>query len=171
MTTKTQKIAILGAAESGVGTAILATQQGFDVWVSDYGQIKPKYKESLNEHNINWEEGKHSEDKILDANMVMKSPGIPENADIIQKIRKKGIAVVSEIEFASRYTDAFIIAITGSNGKTIIKEWLYQILQQEKKVIRSPRSFNSQLGVPLSLWPLNNQYEIAIIFMGPNVSL
>ncbi|MBL6875849.1 MAG: UDP-N-acetylmuramoyl-L-alanine--D-glutamate ligase [Chitinophagales bacterium] len=129
MTTKTQKIAILGAAESGVGAAILATQQGFDVWVSDYSQIQPKHKECLNKYNINWEEGNHSEEAILDAHLVMKSPGIPENADIIQKIRKKGIAVVSEIEFASRYTDAFIIAITGSNGKTTATSLTYKILK------------------------------------------
>lgn len=126
---KQHKIAILGAAESGIGTAILAQKQGFDVFVSDFGAIKPKYKALLIDNNIEWEEGQHTESKIFDANEVMKSPGIPEKAPIVKKLREKGIAIVSEIEFASRYTDATIIGITGSNGKTTTTSLTYQVLK------------------------------------------
>ncbi|MEZ4917071.1 MAG: UDP-N-acetylmuramoyl-L-alanine--D-glutamate ligase, partial [Chitinophagales bacterium] len=126
---KTKAIAILGAAESGVGTAILAQKQGYTVFVSDFGAIKPKYKAMLTQNNIKWEEGKHTEAEILNATEVMKSPGIPEKAPIIKKIREKGISIVSEIEFASRYTDAKIIGITGSNGKTTTTSLTYQLLK------------------------------------------
>lgn len=126
---KTKAIAILGAAESGVGTAILAQKQGYEVFVSDFGAIKPKYKAMLIENNIAWEEGKHTETTILNVTEVMKSPGIPEKAPIIKKIREKGISIVSEIEFASRYTNATIIGITGSNGKTTTTSLTYQLLK------------------------------------------
>lgn len=126
---KKLKIAILGAAESGVGTAILAQQQGFDVFVSDFGTIAQKYKDVLNAHQIAWEEGKHTEDKIFNANEVMKSPGIPEKAPLIKKLREKGIPIISEIEFAARFTSAKIIAITGSNGKTTTTSLIYALLK------------------------------------------
>ena len=129
MTTKTQKIAILGAAESGVGTAILAKKQGYEVWVSDFGKIKDKYKAQLTQHAIAWEEEVHAETEILNADLVMKSPGISDSAPIVKKIREKGILVVSEIEFAAKFTDAFIIAITGSNGKTTTTSLTYQLLK------------------------------------------
>ena len=124
-----QKIAILGAGESGAGTAILAKKQGFDVFVSDRGKIKEKYKNILNEQGVDWEEETHNEERILSASLVMKSPGIPESAPIVQKLILKGIPVISEIEFASKYTNATIIGITGSNGKTTTTKWTYHLLK------------------------------------------
>jgi len=126
---KKQKIAILGAGESGVGTAILAKKQGYDVFVSDFGKIKNKYKQVLLHYEILWEEGGHSETEILSAAIVMKSPGIPDSAPIIIKLKEKGVKVISEIEFASKFTDANIIGITGSNGKTTVATMIYQILK------------------------------------------
>ena len=125
---KKNKIVILGAGESGVGTAILGKKKGFEVFVSDSGKIKKKYKQVLLHHEINWEEEVHSETLILAADIVMKSPGIPENTSIVLKLKKEGIKIVSEIEFAAAYTSATIIGITGSNGKTTVASMLYQIL-------------------------------------------
>ena len=125
---KKNKIVILGAGESGVGTAILGKKKGFEVFVSDSGKIKKKYKQVLLHHEINWEEEVHSETLILTADIVMKSPGIPENSAIVLKLKKEGIKIVSEIEFAAAYTSATIIGITGSNGKTTVASMLYQIL-------------------------------------------
>ncbi len=114
-----KKLVILGAGESGVGTALLATQQGYDVFVSDGGKIKEAYKNELLANGIDFEESSHTEEKILSADEVMKSPGIPEKNELVKKIREKGISIISEIEFAFRYKgDSKIIAITGSNGKT-----------------------------------------------------
>ena len=113
-----RKIVVLGAGESGVGAAILARKHGIDAWVSDMGKIKLKYVEILKKENISYEEGMHSEEIILKADEVIKSPGIPEKSPLIQKIKEKNIPVISEIEFASRYTNAKLICITGSNGKT-----------------------------------------------------
>lgn len=124
-----QKIAILGAGESGVGTAILAKKQGFEVFVSDFGKAKDKYKKALEFLGVDWEEGGHDEARILEADMVMKSPGIPEKAPIVKKLLEKGIPVISEIEFASKFTTAQIIGITGSNGKTTTTKWVYHILK------------------------------------------
>ena len=114
-----KRLVILGAGESGVGAAILAKQQGYDVFVSDGGAIKENYRIELSVHKIEFEEATHSEEKILNADEVMKSPGIPEKNELVKKIRAKGIAIISEIEFAYRYKgNSKIIAITGSNGKT-----------------------------------------------------
>lgn len=114
-----KKFIILGAAESGVGAAILAKRQGYDVFVSDAGTIKEPYKEELEEHGIRYEEGRHTEDRILAADEIMKSPGIPEKNEMVKKIRAAGIPVISEIELAFRFKgDSKIIAITGSNGKS-----------------------------------------------------
>lgn len=124
-----QKIAILGAGESGVGTAILAKKQGFEVFVSDFGKIKDKYKEVLEQIGVAWEEGEHTEARILNASVVMKSPGIPDAVPMVQQLISKGVPVISEIEFASRYTNARIIGITGSNGKTTTTKWVYHILK------------------------------------------
>jgi len=113
-----KRIVILGAGESGTGSAILARQQGYDVFVSDSGKINPKYRDMLNEHQIIFEANGHTLRQILKADEIIKSPGIPESAPIMRSIRKKGIHVISEIEFAGRYTNAKKICITGSNGKT-----------------------------------------------------
>ncbi len=123
-------MAILGAGESGVGAAILAKKKGFEVFVSDFGTIKNKYKNVLSQFEIKFEEGKHTEGIILDANEVVKSPGIPDNVNIIRKIQSKNIPVISEIEFAGRYTNAKKICITGSNGKTTTTLLTYHILKK-----------------------------------------
>lgn len=125
-----KKIVVLGAAESGAGAAVLAKKEGFRVFVSDMGSIKDKYKKLLDDHQIEWEEGHHTEEKILDADEVIKSPGIPDEAPMIQKIIAKGIHIISEIEFASRYTDAKMICITGSNGKTTTTSLIYHIFKE-----------------------------------------
>ncbi|PHN92037.1 UDP-N-acetylmuramoyl-L-alanine--D-glutamate ligase [Maribacter sp. 6B07] len=111
-------LVVLGGGESGVGTAILGLKKGYDVFVSDKGKIKEKYKNVLEHFEIDWEEEQHSEDRILKADLVMKSPGIPDKVPLVKQLVGKGVPVISEIEFASKYTDAKIIGITGSNGKT-----------------------------------------------------
>ena len=126
---KKNKIVILGGGESGIGTAILGKKEGFEVFVSDYGKIKKKYKQVLLHHEINWEEEAHSETEILSADIVMKSPGIPENTPIVLELKNKGIRIVSEIEFAATYTSATLIGITGSNGKTTVATMIYKILK------------------------------------------
>lgn len=123
-----ERIVILGAAESGVGAALLAQQKGYDVFVSDAGNIQEHYKKELTEHDIAFEERTHTEEKILNAAEVIKSPGIPEKSEMIKKIRSKNIPVISEIEFAYRYKgNSRIIAITGSNGKTTTTALTYHI--------------------------------------------
>ncbi|MBR1401750.1 MAG: UDP-N-acetylmuramoyl-L-alanine--D-glutamate ligase [Prevotella sp.] len=124
-----KKIVVLGAAESGAGAAVLAKDKGFRVFVSDMGTIKDKYKKLLDDHHIEWEEGHHTEEKILDADEVIKSPGIPDEAPMIQKIIAKGIHIISEIEFAGRYTDSKMVCITGSNGKTTTTSLIYHIFK------------------------------------------
>jgi UDP-N-acetylmuramoylalanine--D-glutamate ligase len=125
-----EKIIILGAGESGIGSAILAQKQGFDVFVSDNGSIKDKYKTVLRQVGLAWEENHHDTEKILAADLVIKSPGIPEKAEILKKIRSSGIPVVSEIEFAGIYTSAKKICITGSNGKTTTTLLTYHMLKK-----------------------------------------
>ncbi len=112
------RLVVLGGGESGIGTAILGQQKGYEVFVTDKGKIKEKYKKVLEHFEIDWEEETHTEAKILNADLVMKSPGIPDKVPLIVSLKEKGIPVISEIEFASKYTDATIIGITGSNGKT-----------------------------------------------------
>ncbi|MBL0310817.1 MAG: UDP-N-acetylmuramoyl-L-alanine--D-glutamate ligase [Bacteroidetes bacterium] len=124
-----KRLVILGAGESGVGTAVLGTKQGYDVFVSDGGKIKGFYKEELNNRKIKFEEGGHTDEKILNAEVVMKSPGIPDKAEIVKKIRNRGIKVVSEIEFASWFTNAQIVGITGANGKTTTTALTYHIMK------------------------------------------
>lgn len=125
-----KRIVVLGAAESGAGAAVLAKKKGFDVFVSDMSDIKDKYKELLDSHEIEWEEGHHTEEKILNADEVIKSPGIPDEAPMIQKIIAKGIRIISEIEFAGRYTNSKMICITGSNGKTTTTSLIYHIFKE-----------------------------------------
>ena len=124
-----KRIVVLGAGESGAGAAILAKKEGFDVFVSDTSLIKDKYKKLLNDHGIVWEEGHHTEEKILNADEVIKSPGIPKEAPMIQKLMKQGTHIISEIEFAGRYTNAKMICITGSNGKTTTTSLIYHIFK------------------------------------------
>lgn len=135
MNRKNTQIVILGAGESGVGAAILAQQKGYDVFVSDYGVVADKYVQLLEEYNIAWEQSKHSEERILSAVEIIKSPGIPDKAPIVMKARAKGISVISEIEFASRYTNAFIVAITGSNGKTTTTTLIYDLFRKAGKKV------------------------------------
>ena len=125
-----KKIVILGAGESGAGSAILALKEGFDVFVSDKGEIKEKYRDLLTARGIRWEQGNHTESEILSADEVIKSPGIKEDAPIIIKVKEKGIPVISEIEFAARYTKATKICITGSNGKTTTTNLIYHMLSK-----------------------------------------
>ncbi|MFT5237662.1 MAG: UDP-N-acetylmuramoylalanine--D-glutamate ligase [Flavobacteriaceae bacterium] len=125
-----KRLVILGGGESGVGTAILGKKKGFEVFVSDFGKIKEKYKNVLLHHEIEWEEEGHTMSKILSAEIVMKSPGIPDDVPIVLRLKEAGIRVLSEIEFASRYTKALIVGITGSNGKTTTATLTYNILKQ-----------------------------------------
>lgn len=125
-----KRIVILGAGESGVGAAVLAKKQGFDTFVSDMSQIKDKYKKMLDERDIPWEEGHHTESLILNADEVIKSPGIPNDAPLILKLKEQGTPIISEIEFAGRYTQAKMICITGSNGKTTTTSLIYHIFKK-----------------------------------------
>ncbi|UFH47684.1 UDP-N-acetylmuramoyl-L-alanine--D-glutamate ligase [Flavobacterium galactosidilyticum] len=123
------RLVILGGGESGVGTAILGKKKGYDVFVSDFGKIKGNYKEVLLINGIQWEDEKHTEDLILNADVVMKSPGIPDKSPIVRKLKEKGIPVISEIEFAAPFTNAAIIGITGSNGKTTTTMLTHHLLK------------------------------------------
>ena len=126
----TKRIVILGAGESGAGAAVLAKKQGFDTFVSDMSAIKDKYKTMLEKYGIAWEEGKHTEELILNADEVIKSPGIPNEAPMVQKLIAQGTPIISEIEFAGRYTNAKMICITGSNGKTTTTSLIYYIFKK-----------------------------------------
>ena len=124
------RIVVLGAGESGAGAAVLAQKKGFDVFVSDMSAIKDKYKKMLDDHGIEWEEGQHTEEKILNADEVIKSPGIPDSAPMVKKLINQGTHIISEIEFAGRYTNSKMICITGSNGKTTTTSLIYHIFKQ-----------------------------------------
>ena len=125
-----KRIVILGAGESGAGAAVLAQKEGFEVFVSDLSKINEKYKKLMDNHHIEWEESQHTEEKILNADEVIKSPGIPDTAPMIIKIKEKNIPIISEIEFAGRYTDSKMICITGSNGKTTTTSLIYHIFKK-----------------------------------------
>jgi UDP-N-acetylmuramoylalanine--D-glutamate ligase len=125
-----KRIVILGAAESGVGAAALAKVKGFEVFVSDMGKIKENYKQILQQYDVPWEEGSHTEQLILNADEIVKSPGIPDNAPMVCKAKEAGIPIISEIEFAGRYTNAKMICITGSNGKTTTTSLIYHIFKK-----------------------------------------
>lgn len=124
-----KRIVVLGAGESGAGAAVLAKVKGFDVFVSDMSKIKDKYKDLLNKYQVSWEEGQHTENLILNADEIIKSPGIPNNAPMIEKLKAQGTPIISEIEFAGRYTNAKMICITGSNGKTTTTSLIYHIFK------------------------------------------
>ena len=125
-----KRIVVLGAGESGAGAAVLAKKEGFDVFVSDMSKIADRYKQMLDDRHIEWEEGQHTEEKILSADEIIKSPGIPDTAPMVSKAIAKGIKIISEIEFAGRYTDSKMICITGSNGKTTTTSLIYHIFRQ-----------------------------------------
>ncbi|MFY7756799.1 MAG: UDP-N-acetylmuramoyl-L-alanine--D-glutamate ligase [Flavobacterium stagni] len=125
-----KRLVVLGGGESGVGTAILGQKKGYEVFVSDFGAIKKNYQDVLTQYNIPWEDNQHTEDLILNADVVMKSPGIPDKAPIVKKLVEKGIPVISEIEFAYPFTDAITIGITGSNGKTTTTMLTYHLLKE-----------------------------------------
>jgi UDP-N-acetylmuramoylalanine--D-glutamate ligase len=166
-----KKIAILGAGESGAGSAVLADKNGFDVFVSDNGKIKDYYRIILDNKSIKWEEGNHDEIKILSADEVIKSPGIPDNAPIILKLREKGIPVISEIEFAGRYATGIKICVTGSNGKTTVTNLIYHILKKAGKNVAMTGNVGSSFAmavaegafdyyvIELSSFQLDGMYE------------
>ncbi len=129
-----KRLVILGGGESGIGTALLGKAKGYEVFVSDKGQIKESYKKVLIHNEIEWEEEQHTEGKILNADLVMKSPGIPGTVPLIETIRKQNISIVSEIEFASMFTDATVVGITGSNGKTTTATLTHHLLKNELNV-------------------------------------
>ena len=124
-----KRIVILGGGESGAGAAVLAQKEGFDVFISDLSAIKEPYKKLLDDHHIEWEEGQHTAEKILNADEVIKSPGIPKEAPMVQKLMQQGTPIISEIEFAGRYTHAKMVCITGSNGKTTTTSLIYHIFK------------------------------------------
>ena len=166
-----KRIVVLGAGESGTGAAVLAKVKGHEVWLSDMGKISPKYKEKLNEFAVDWEEDGHTEEKILAADEVVKSPGIPDTAPIIVKLKSKNIPIISEIEFAGRYTDAKMVCITGSNGKTTTTLLTYHILREAGLNVglagNVGRSLAYQVAteqhdvyvIELSSFQLDNMYE------------
>lgn len=153
------RIVVLGAGESGAGAAVLAKKEGFDVFVSDTSNIKDKYKKLLDDHNIEWEEGHHTEEKILNADEIIKSPGIPKEAPMIQKLIAQGTHIISEIEFAGRYTDSKMICITGSNGKTTTTSLIYHIF----KTAGYDAGLAGNIGKSLALQVAEDPHEYYII--------
>ncbi len=153
------KLVVLGGGESGVGAAILGKDKGMEVFLSDMGTIKPDYKDTLLQENIDFEEGKHTEDRILDADIVVKSPGIPPYAPMVEKIAAKGIPVLSEIEFAGRYTDAKMVCITGSNGKTTTTLLTYHILREAGMNV----GLAGNVGKSLALQVARDPHEVYVI--------
>ena len=154
-----KRIVILGAGESGAGAAVLAKKEGFDVFVSDMSAIKDKYKKLLNDHSIEWEERQHTEEKILSADEIIKSPGIPKEAPMVRKAAEKGIHIISEIEFAGRYTTSKMICITGSNGKTTTTSLIYHIF----KTAGYDAGLAGNIGRSLALQVAEDPHEYYII--------
>ena len=166
-----RRIVVLGAGESGTGAAVLAKDKDFDVFVSDFGAIAPKYKEMLDAEGIAWEEKNHSLDRILAADEVVKSPGIADTTPVMQAVISKNIPVISEIEFAGRYTDARMICITGSNGKTTTTLLTYHILRRagldvglagnvgKSLALQVARDPHACYVIELSSFQLDNMYD------------
>ena len=166
-----KRIVVLGAGESGSGAAILAKEKGFDVFVSDCGTITEPYRALLNQNGITWEDGQHTEDLILNADEVIKSPGIPLTAPLIQKLQAQATPIISEIEFAARYTNAKMICITGSNGKTTTTSLIYYILRQaglnvglagnigNSLALQVAREHHDYYVIELSSFQLDNMYD------------
>ncbi|QIE60393.1 UDP-N-acetylmuramoyl-L-alanine--D-glutamate ligase [Rasiella rasia] len=149
-----RRLVILGAGESGVGTAVLGKQRGYEVFVSDFGKIKETYKQVLIHNNLDWEEEGHTVAKILNAQLVMKSPGIPDNAAIVQQLNEAGVPVISEIEFAAQFTEATLVGITGSNGKTTTATLTYELLKDELNV-----ALGGNIGKSFAEQVSENRYE------------
>ena len=166
-----KRIVVLGAGESGSGAAILAKEKGFDVFVSDCGTISEPYRALLDQNGVQWEDGKHSEELILNADEVVKSPGIPLTAPLIQKLQAQGTPIISEIEFAARYTHAKMICITGSNGKTTTTSLIFYILKQAGLDVGLAGNIGNSLAlqvahenhdyyvIELSSFQLDNMYD------------
>ena len=154
-----KRIVILGAGESGAGAAVLAKKEGFDVFVSDMSAIHDKYKKMLDDHGVEWEEGQHTEEKILNADEIIKSPGIPFEAPMVRKATEKGIHIISEIEFAGRYTHSKMICITGSNGKTTTTSLIYHIF----KAAGYDAGLAGNIGNSLALQVAEDPHEYYII--------
>ena len=166
-----KRIVVLGAGESGSGAAILAKEKGFDVFVSDCGTISEPYRALLDQNGVQWEDGKHSEELILNADEVVKSPGIPLTAPLIQKLQAQGTPIISEIEFAARYTNAKMICITGSNGKTTTTSLIYYILRNAGLNVGLAGNIGNSLAlqvahedhdyyvIELSSFQLDNMYD------------
>ena len=166
-----KRIVVLGAGESGAGAAVLAKVKGFDTFVSDMSAIKDKYKDLMNKYDIVWEEKQHTEELILNADEVVKSPGIPNDAPLILKLKEKGIPVISEIEFAGRYTNAKMVCITGSNGKTTTTSLIYHIFKSARLNVGLAGNIGNSLAlqvateqhdyyvIELSSFQLDNMYE------------
>ena len=154
-----KKIVILGAGESGAGSAILAQRQGFDVFVTDNGKIKQKYRDILDSNKIRWEEGKHADDEIFTANEVIKSPGVREDTSVVVKLREKGIPVISEIEFAGRYATGIKICVTGSNGKTTVTNLIYHILKKAGKKV----AMTGNVGNSFAMAVAEGSYDYYVI--------
>ena len=166
-----KRIVILGAGESGAGAAVLAKKEGFDVFVSDMSKISDKYKEMLNSRGIAWEEGEHTEELILNADEIIKSPGIPDKAPMVKMAIEKGIHIISEIEFAGRYSSSKMICITGSNGKTTTTSLIYHIFKNAGYDVGLAGNIGNSLAlqvaeepheyyvIELSSFQLDNMYE------------
>jgi len=154
-----KRIVILGGGESGAGAAVLAKKQGFDIFLSDLSEIKSEYKTLLDDNNIEWEEKKHTEELIFSADEVVKSPGIPDKAPLIKKLVELGINIISEIEFAGRYTNAKMICITGSNGKTTTTMLVYYILKNAGLNV----GLAGNVGQSLALQVANANYDYYVV--------
>lgn len=154
-----KRIVVLGAGESGAGAAVLAKGKGFNVFVSDMSAIKERYKKLLDSHEIEWEEGHHTEEKIINADEIIKSPGIPDEAPMVKKCIEKGIHIISEIEFAGRYTDAKMICITGSNGKTTTTSLIYHIFKNAGYDV----GLAGNIGKSLALQVAEDKHEYYVI--------
>ena len=166
-----KRIVVLGAGESGAGAAVLAKKQGFDVFVSDTSKVKDQYKKLLDDHGIAWEEGHHTEEKVLSADEVIKSPGIPDSVPMIQRLIQQGTPIISEIEFAGRYTHSKMVCITGSNGKTTTTSLIYHIFKDAGYDVGLAGNIGRSLAlqvaedpheyyvIELSSFQLDNMYE------------
>jgi UDP-N-acetylmuramoyl-L-alanine--D-glutamate ligase len=159
MSESKKTLVVLGGGESGVGAAILAKAKGMDVFVSDYGTIAPHYRQMLDEENIEWEDGKHSMDRILAADEIVKSPGIAPTTPVMKAVAEKGIPVISEIEFAGRYTNAKMVCITGSNGKTTTTLLTYHILKNAGINV----GLAGNVGKSLALQVLRESHDVYVI--------